>query len=160
MHHTKQLVRHLQSLDIPVEQRNEYLCTAVAVGLASRLPLPTGKVKNIQGYYNDTHRRDVVMFINAVNEDIVFDAREALDLVTRAYMLRYAFAFEPQAFNVQSHLCALMGVDDLVTPVKYKGFLSNAGVAKTANEVQRTVMAVYENYLNEKQAESQAPQGV
>lgn len=150
MKHTRILVSRLQELDIPVEQRNEYLCAALAVGLATRLPLPTGKVKNIQGFFNENHRRTVVAFINAVNEDIVFDAKEALDLVYRVYSLRYAFAYDAQGFNVSSHLMALMGADRYATPVKYKELLSDGSIAKVAHDVQRTVMTTFHNYLEEK----------
>lgn len=149
MKHTRQLINRLQSLDIPVEKRNEYLCAALAVGLATHLPLPTGKLKNLVGYYNETHRRTVVKFVNAVNEDIVFDAKEAIELVQRVYSLRYAFAFETQSFDVTAHITALMGVDRFSTPVKYKALLSDPTVAATANDVQRVVMGTFRNYLEE-----------
>jgi hypothetical protein len=152
MRHTKALINELQSLNIPVEKRNEYLCSALAVGLATRCPLPSGKLKNVQGYFHEHHRRSAVTFINAVNEDIVFDAKEAIELVGRVYALRYAFAYEPQAFGVSAHLMTLMGVDRYATPVKYKEVLSDAEVAKTANQIQKSVMSVFQNYLEEQAA--------
>lgn len=157
MKHTKAIVNELQSLNIPVEQRNEYLCAALAAGLAVRLTLPTSKVKNIQAFFNENHRRTVVEFINGINEDIVFDAKEAVELVSRTYYLRYAFAFEPQSFDTVSHLTALMGCDRHVTPVKYKALLSNPSVAKTASDIQRTVMAVFQNHLNDKNENENTP---
>lgn len=158
MRHTKALINELQSLNIPVEKRNEYLCSALAVGLATRFPLPSGKLKNVQSYFNDEHRRTAVKFINSVNEDIVFDAKEAIDLVGRVYALRYAFAHEPQAFNIASHLTALMGGDHLTTPVKYKELLADPAIAKTAGLIQTSVMSIFQNYLEEETAEVKSPE--
>ena len=150
MKQIKIVINELQSLDIPAEKRNEYLCAAIATGLACRLTLPTAKVKNIQAYFNEQHRRDVVRFVNAINEEIVFDAKEAINLTGNAYYLRYGFAFEPQAFGIEASLTALMGIDTLATPVKYRELLSDPKVAQVAGDVRRAVVRVY-GYMMEKE---------
>jgi len=149
MKHTRALIQRLQALDVPVDQRNEYLCTAIATAMATQLPLPGAKVKSIVGYYNDHHHRTVTEFVNAVNEDIVYDAKEAIALVRNTYALRYAFAFDGELFDVAQCLTTLMGCDKHVTPVKYQKLLSDKDTARVANKVQDVVSMVFGHCLHE-----------
>lgn len=137
---TKRIVESLRSFDIPAEKRNEYLCVAIATALGSVYELPGQKVKSIARHYNENVRRNVVDFINAINEHIVFDAKEAVELTSRVYYMRYGFAFEPQSFSVAEQLVALMGIDSQVTPVKYTKLLSDQDCAKAAMSIRRDVM--------------------
>lgn len=158
MNHTRILIQRLQALDVPNERRNEYLCTAIASAISGRSPLPTSPVKSISSYYNDHHRRRAVEIVNAINEDIVFDVKEALELTQRLYSLRYAFVYTPETMSVGDSLIALMGTDRTYTPVKYKALLSDPTVAKVASEVRQTVAATLHNMVEEDEHDIKAPE--
>ena len=74
-------------------RRNELVNYTVAWTLASELPLPSAPVEDPVIHFNNTSGLGLSSVISSINEVMIFDVREARELVRSFWMVRYNMLF-------------------------------------------------------------------
>lgn len=86
-------VEAVQKCFINLARRNELVTYAVSWTLARELPLPSAPVDDPLLHFNSTSGLGIMSTISQINEVIIFDVREARELVRSFWMVRYHTLF-------------------------------------------------------------------
>jgi hypothetical protein len=87
--------RLVSELQTAPSDRSCVLSSAVALAVASHLPLPSAAVDAPASYYNFTNLQSAKDLVGMFNEEVVFDVKEALESTREFWMLRYNAAHAP-----------------------------------------------------------------
>jgi len=75
------------------DDRKLVMVAAIAKGIAYSLPLPGNEVINLRSYYADNAEQIATNVLSDLNEVVVFDLRQASNLVYEIYRARYNVVF-------------------------------------------------------------------
>lgn len=87
-----------RSLPVDITLRGKVVACGVALALAWKLPLPTGRLSDPDNFYNMQVSALVNDPLSEVNEAVVIDLRQAIEYCRMFWMLRYATAYDGGQF--------------------------------------------------------------
>lgn len=102
--------------------RGKAIAIAVGLAISGSLVLPSSEVENPTGYFNLQNTAAVNRIVSQFNENVVFDARSAVDHARRFWLLRYTAAYQIQSliFSTEYNFFdTLFGVGNHIDPQLY-----------------------------------------
>lgn len=116
------VVEQLNQTQLAVEDstcRGTLLALALGLAISRSISLPSSAVQEPDDFFN-TSIQEIRRHISGFNENMVFDMREAEQMVRAMWMIRYNAMYPRQypllAFQGQSFTDALMGVGNVLSP--------------------------------------------